>query len=129
MLDHLGVVVRDLDRSLAFYEACLRPLGLQMTERHPYGAAIFARSEAQPVPFLWVGTARPSFWRDGHQAGASPVHLCFVAPSRDAVDRFHAAALAHGGQDNGAPGERDPGYYAAYVLDPDGNNLEASVRA
>ena len=99
-----------------------------MTERHPYGAVIFARSETDDVPFMWIGTARPSFWDDTHAAGRSPLHLCFPAPSRDAVDRFHAAAMANGGRDNGAPGERDPAYYAAYVLDPDGNNVEASFR-
>jgi catechol 2,3-dioxygenase-like lactoylglutathione lyase family enzyme len=127
MLDHFGFNVRDLERSVAFYEACLAPLGLAITERHPYGAVIIARP-GDEAPFFWMGTARPSFWAEDHQAGASPMHLCFIAPSRSAVDAFHAAALAHGGRDNGAPGERGPGYYAAYVLDPDGNNVEASVR-
>ncbi|MEZ4237747.1 MAG: VOC family protein [Myxococcota bacterium] len=128
MLDHFGLNVRDLDRSVRFYEACLLPLGLRVIERHDYGAVIIARSEAESVPFFWLGTARPSFWAAEHTAGRSPMHLCFTAPSRAAVDAFHAAALATGGTDNGAPGERSADDYGAYVLDPDGNNVEASLR-
>lgn len=128
MLDHFGFNVRDLGRSVAFYEACLAPLGLRVTERHPYGAVIFARNETDAAPFFWMGTARPRFWGDEHAAGGSPIHLCFPAPSREAVDAFYAAAVAHGGRDNGPPGERGRTYYAAYVLDPDGNNVEASIR-
>lgn len=128
MLDHFGLNVRELDRSVGFYEACLMPLGLRVIERHDYGAVIFARSEEESVPFFWMGTARPSFWASEHAAGVSPMHLCFPAPSRAAVDAFHAAALSRGGTDNGAPGQRGREYYAAYVLDPDGNNVEASFR-
>lgn len=128
MIDHLGVVVTRLERSVRFYEAALRPLGIRVLERHPYGAVILGRSPEDP--FLWVGTARPSFWTDAHVAGAAPLHLSFVAPHRGAVDAFHAQGLEHGGVDNGAPGPRKTHYpyYAAYLIDPDGNNIEAGVR-
>lgn len=128
MLDHFGFVVGDLEKAVRFYESCLAPLGLKVIERHEYGAVIFARSESQAVPFIWIGTARPDFWKEGHRPSSSPLHLCFKADSREVVDRFHKAALARGGTDNGGPGERGPGYYAAYVLDPDGNNIEAGFR-
>src|SRR5262245_8143119 len=113
MLDHFGFVVRDLAPSIAFYEACLEPLGLRVIERHDYGAVIFARSKTEDVPFVWIGTARPSFWGETQTAGQSPLHLCFRASSRAAVEQFHAAALAHGGRDNGGAGERGSHYYAA----------------
>lgn len=128
MLDHFGVVVSDLEKGVAFYEAALGALGLQIIERHDYGAVIFARSEEEAFPFIWIGTGRPSFWKEGDEAGKSPLHLAFSAQSRAAVDAFHRAALKAGGRDNGPPGDRDPDYYAAYVLDPDGNNIEAGYR-
>lgn len=107
MIDHLHFRVRDLAASRRFYEAILGVLQIPIAgdEHH------FAADE------LWV------------DVGESPtrVHLAFQVPDRDAVHRFHAAGLAAGGRDNGAPGERayHPGYYAAFLLDPDGNNLEA----
>lgn len=127
MFDHVGIVVREARRSLAFYEACLAPLGIRLVERQGDSAAVFF---ADPNRFLWVGSDRPSFWNASHKAAASPLHLCFVADSAEAVDGFHKAALATGGSDNGAPGWRGEGeaYYAAYVLDPDGNNIEAAWR-
>lgn len=128
MLDHFGVVVSDLEKGVAFYEAALAPLGLQVIERHDYGAVIFARSETDAFPFIWIGTGRPGFWREGDEPGKSPLHLAFRAESRQAVEAFHKSALEAGGRDNGAPGLRDPDYYAAYVLDPDGNNIEAGYR-
>lgn len=128
MLDHFGVVVRDLEKSVRFYENSLAHVDLQIIERHEYGAVIFARSKKEEFPFIWIGTGRPSFWKDNHQAGASPIHLCFKAKSKNAVDLFYQAAMEFGGIDNGKPGERDPGYYAAYVIDPDGNNIEAGFR-
>lgn len=130
MLDHFGLVVSDLERSVSFYEACLAPLGLQIIERHAYGAVIFARSESERVPFIWIGTGRPSFWNESHKAALSPLHLAFTATTREAVQAFHQAALRHGGRDNGAPEERKSKnyYYGAFIIDPDGNNIEAAYR-
>lgn len=130
MLDHFGLVVKDLERSVAFYEACLAPLGLKVIERHAYGAVIFARSETERLPFIWMGTGRPNFWNEDHNPGQSPLHLAFTAKSREAVQEFHRAALANGGTDNGAPDERKAKnyYYGAFVIDPDGNNIEAAYR-
>ena len=109
LFDHVGIRVRDVDASRAFYAAVLEPLGRRI-EDTPAGG--FSADE------LFIG------------GGGTPtvgLHLAFQADSREAVDRFHAAALAAGAVDNGAPGERSyhPGYYAAYALDPDGNNVEA----
>ena len=128
MLDHFGFVVRDLHRAVVFYENCLAPLGLKIIERHDYGAVIFAHSEKDEFPFIWIGTAKPSFWKENHKPSSSPIHLCFKAKYKEAVDSFHMAAVKFGGTDNGTPGQRGPGYYAAYVIDPDGNNIEACFR-
>ena len=126
MFDHFGCVVRDLAKSLRFYEACLAPLGLKIAERHGNEAVIF--SGEVEFPFIWIGTPKPQFWREEHGAARSPFHLAFSAPSREAVVAFHEAGLRHEGRDNGAPGARGSDYYAAYLLDPDGNNIEAGVR-
>ena len=109
LFDHVGIHVRDVAASRAFYAAVLEPLGLRFTDG---GDDWFSVDE-----FFVSGDGTPT---DG-------LHLAFQADSREAVDRFHAAALAAGAIDNGAPGERayHPGYYAAYALDPDGNNVEA----
>lgn len=114
LLDHLQLVVRDLKASRDFYEAGLAVLGI-------------------PI----VGTTEDYFWADELVVSSveSPAaqgvltgrhHLAFQAKDRATVDTFYRTALAHGGRDNGAPGERPyhPGYYAAFVLDPDGNNIE-----
>jgi catechol 2,3-dioxygenase-like lactoylglutathione lyase family enzyme len=128
MFDHIGIFVSDAPRSIAFYEVCLAPLGITIAQRQPeWGAAIF--SGASEFPFLWVGPAQGDY--HGTPLSPSerrPLHLAFIAPSRQAVDEFHALALAHGGTDNGAPEDCGNGYYAAYVLDPDGNNIEAGIR-
>lgn len=115
LIDHLQLVVRDIDASRDFYAAVLDVLEI------PIG-----------------GTAESYFWADElfvssaeSEAAAGTLtgrhHLAFQAKDRATVDAFYQAALAHGGADNGAPGERPyhPGYYAAFVLDPDGNNIEA----
>jgi catechol 2,3-dioxygenase-like lactoylglutathione lyase family enzyme len=101
--------VRDLEASKRFYAGALAPLGLGLTSE---GDGWFSADE------LFVSD-------DGEPTGG--LHLAFQTPDRETVDRFYAAALAAGGRDNGGPGERDyhPGYYAAYVLDPDGTNVEA----
>ena len=130
MLDHLGFRVQDLLRSRRFYEACVAPIGLQVIDNTP-DSFLIGRSAEQPLPFIWVGTAPPAFWTSAHLTSSSPIHLGFQAPDRAAVDEFYRRAIAAGGKDNGGPGARGPtgfNYYAAYVLDPDGNNIEAGVR-
>jgi predicted lactoylglutathione lyase len=72
-----------------------------------------------------IAEGRPTFWTATSTVAASPVHLCFSAPSGEAVDRFYRAALRHGARDNGAPGVRRPPFYCAFVIDLDGNNVEA----
>jgi catechol 2,3-dioxygenase-like lactoylglutathione lyase family enzyme len=109
LLDHLHLRVRDVEASKRFYAGALEPLGLAVTAE---GDGWFSADE------LFVsGDGEPT-------AG---LHIAFQARDRGEVERFHAAALAAGGRDNGPPGERDyhPGYYASYVLDPDGTNVEA----
>lgn len=115
LIDHLQLVVRDLETSRAFYAAVFDVLGVPMGGG---GDDYFWADE------LFVSTA-DSEAAQGALTGRH--HLAFQARDRATVDAFHRAALAHGGSDNGAPGERSyhPGYYAAFVLDPDGNNIEA----
>lgn len=126
MFDHIGIIVKDAARALAFYEAALEPLALTVIQRHPNGAFIIG--EHSTDRFLYMGPDAPSFWTSRHVSSRSPIHVCFHAPTREAVDAFYDASLAHGGADNGPPGERETGYYAAYVIDPDGNNIEAAFR-
>jgi catechol 2,3-dioxygenase-like lactoylglutathione lyase family enzyme len=113
LIDHVHLKVRDLAISRRFYDAAFGALGLPPTEGGP---GYFYADE------LYVSTAKPP-----DEPLTSGLHLAFQAADRDAVHRFHVAALAAGGRDNGAPGERDyhPGYYGAFALDPDGNNIEA----
>jgi catechol 2,3-dioxygenase-like lactoylglutathione lyase family enzyme len=110
LFDHVHLLVSDLAASRRFYRAAIDSLGLQV--------------ELVDGPGFFV--ADELFVSQVDQA-TSRIHVAFQARSRDVVDRFHGAALAAGGRDNGPPGERHyhPGYYAAYVLDPDGNNVEA----
>lgn len=109
LLDHVHLRVSDVEASKRFYAAALAPLGLGLTGE---GEDWFSADE------LFVSD-------DG--TPTSGLHIAFQAADRDAVERFHEAALAAGGRDNGGPGERSyhPGYYAAFVLDPDGTNIEA----
>ena len=125
MLDHTGIVVSDLDKARRFYQAIGNPLGLGIKEFAP-GFFLLGRGEGS-LPYLWIGTLRPSYWVDGSRAGLNQMHVAFIAPSKQAVHDFHAAGLAAGGRDFGQPGPREfaPKYYAAFVLDPDGNNIEA----
>ena len=127
MFHHMGIVVADFKRSQALYESALAPLGIQCTE-HEKHWAVFTQEPGKP--FLWLGSVRPTFWAATHQAGQSPIHLAFAAPDRAAVDAFNAAALAHGASDNGTPGPRKSWttFYSAFVIDLDGNNIEATVQ-
>jgi catechol 2,3-dioxygenase-like lactoylglutathione lyase family enzyme len=135
MFDHIGLLVRDSKVSLPFFTACLKPLGIERVQDRPeFDAAIFMIPGTEI--FMFVGgieKGAPSFWRTRHVPGGAPAHLAFVAPSREAVDAFYKAALEHSGRDNGPPGmrkdaRRKNGSYAAFVLDPDNNNVEASWR-
>ncbi len=119
MLDHVGVEVSDYERSKAFYAQALEPLGLELLmEPVPTGGGFGLPADQKP--FFWISArGRPA---------VSGAHVAFEASSTGAVDAFHAAALAAGAQDNGGPGKREiyhPHYYGAFVLDPDGNNVEA----
>lgn len=109
LIDHLHLRVRDLEASRRFYKAALGALGIELDRDEP---------DHFVVDELYV---------DAADEYTSWVHLAFQAADRAAVDRFHAAGLGAGGRDNGAPGERDyhPGYYGAFLLDPDGSNIEA----
>jgi len=126
MLDHLGIAVRDFDASQAFYTAALAPLGytlvMQVTPAMTGNGTRHAGFGRDGKPSFWIGT-RP----DGVVTGGG-LHVAFAAESRAAVDAFHAAALGAGARDNGAPGLRlhyHPNYYGAFVIDPDGHNIEA----
>lgn len=121
MLDHVIVDVADLEASRDFYERALAPLGISLA------------MEFGDMRAFGSGNAGPHFWIAGRAAGsANGVHVAFTAPSQQAVDAFHEAALAVGATDNGRPGFRPhyhPSYYAAFVLDRDGNNIEAVTHA
>lgn len=130
MFDHIGLVAADLERSTDFYGQVLAPLGLKVSEQHKRGPndGWSVITTGKPgAPFFVVAAGRPTFWPPEARAGVSPVHLCFTAPSRDAVDRFHAIGLDLGARDNGAPGVRRPPFYCAYLIDFDGNNVEAGL--
>jgi catechol 2,3-dioxygenase-like lactoylglutathione lyase family enzyme len=115
VFDHIGFNVTDFQKSKAFFIQALRPLGIGITKEGDGWAMVGREGEGQ----LWFG----SF-------GASPgaVHIAFAATTREQVRQFHAAALAAGGKDNGQPGLREhyhPNYYGAFVIGPDGHNIEA----
>lgn len=129
MFDHTGIIVTDLAKARRFYDAIAAALGLQ-TISNSEESFLFGKSKEEPIPYLWVGTTRPSYWIEGSRAGINQMHVAFRAESKAMVDAFYKAALENGGTDNGAPGPRDgvPDYYGAFVLDPDGNNIEACAR-
>ncbi len=129
MIDHTGIVVSDLAAARRFYDAVAVALGLQTKENGPQ-SFLFGKSAEEPIPYLWIGTLRPSYWAEGSRAGLNQMHVAFVAADKAQVRAFYDAALANGGRDNGAPGPREGAgeYYGAFVLDPDGNNIEACCR-
>jgi catechol 2,3-dioxygenase-like lactoylglutathione lyase family enzyme len=121
MLDHVGIEVSDFARSKEFYERALEPLGIRLLMEPVEGMAGFGKdTEHGPNPFFWIAAR-------GREV-VSGAHVAFGVRTPEQADAFHAAALAAGGGENGAPGPRPayhPGYYGAFVLDPDGNNIEA----
>jgi catechol 2,3-dioxygenase-like lactoylglutathione lyase family enzyme len=121
MLDHFGLYCRDAEQSLPFYRACLAPLGIAAVQEQPHFKAAIFKRDGSPI-FWWLGEGGAE-WRA--QAGRSRMHIGFTADEPSQVDAFHAAALAAGGVDNGPPGYRRPTCYSAFVIDPDGNNVEA----
>ena len=119
MIDHLVLNVSDPARSRDFYAAALAPLGYELVKSHDWGAGFGKDGK----PSLWVAQREPL---------NTGVHVAVTSADRAGVDAFHAAALAAGGVDHGTPGVRElyhPHYYGAFVLDPDGNNLEAVCHA
>lgn len=127
MLDHIGFAVSDYPRSRAFYEQALAPLGyrllMEVSKEQTGGAYEGAGFGEERKPTFWIGTG---------PALSGRLHVAFVARTRAAVDAFYQAALAAGATDNGAPGLRPhyhADYYGAFVLDPDGHNVEAVCHA
>lgn|SRR5690554_5524453 len=125
MIDHTGIGVADVARSAAFYDKVLGALGLRR---------ITQLTSSGGTDGVGYGVDYPVFWIDKFHPHGVKQHTAFAARNRGEVDAFHAAAVNAGGIDNGSPGLRDtakgypPGYYAAFVLDPDGNNIEAVFR-
>jgi len=115
MLDHIALSVSDYERSRNFYKSALASIGYSLLMEHRISGAGFGRD------------GKPDFWiQPGNPSG--PIHVAFAVANRGMVDRFHAGAVEAGAQDNGPPGPRTeyhPAYYGAFVLDPDGNNVEA----
>jgi catechol 2,3-dioxygenase-like lactoylglutathione lyase family enzyme len=122
MIDHTGLSVSDFARSKAFYLAALEPIGYRMLmELKPEDTGGFAGAGfgVPPKPDFWIGKGKPN---------DPPIHIAFRVANRGLVDKFYAAAMAAGGRDNGPPGVRPhyhANYYGAFVLDPDGHNIEA----
>lgn len=119
MLDHVTLSVTDFKRSRAFYDAALAPLGVQRLYADGDLAAGYGLD------------GKAFFWIAQHEGLATQTHVAFAAPSREAIVAFHKAAIASGGRDNGAPGPRPQyhdRYFAAFALDPDGNNIEAVIQ-
>jgi catechol 2,3-dioxygenase-like lactoylglutathione lyase family enzyme len=126
MIDHTGVTVSDFAKSKAFYLRALAPIGYTVLLELP--ASVTGRGDV-----AGFGVApKPDFWIAGGKPNVPPIHIAFRVASRALVDAFHAAAVAAGGADNGGPGVRPhyhANYYGAFVLDPDGHNIEAVCHA
>ena len=116
MYDHIGIKVGNLDASVRFYSAALAPLGYVLCSRDNNGAGFGPKGE----PALWL------YLHKGFKSAGA--HIAFRAPNHDAIGKFHSEGIKAGGRDNGAPGARkdySPTYFAAFLIDPDGNNVEA----
>jgi catechol 2,3-dioxygenase-like lactoylglutathione lyase family enzyme len=123
-LDHVTLIVSDYARSKAFYEKALAPLSVRCIIEFGQAAG-FGRDGK---PDFWIGTGPASFQKPEHLRIITPTHVAFAAANRGEVEAFHAAAIGAGGKDFGAPGVRahyHPKYYGAFVLDPDGHDIEA----
>jgi catechol 2,3-dioxygenase-like lactoylglutathione lyase family enzyme len=124
MIAHVGILVSDIEKSKKFYTEALKPIGYQMLREYGVTATRPAASGGfgePPRADLWIYQGTPS----------TAVHIAFQVSTRTLVDAFYQAAIAAGGKDNGKPGIRpqyNPNYYGAFVLDPDGNNIEAVCR-
>ena len=117
MIDHLGIKVKNLEASKLFYQKTLAPLGYKLAFDIPQAVSFAEPRNADPGGDFWLNVGQQE-----------PMHFAFSAQTCQEVDAFYHAALAAGGKDNGAPGERKNyhvGYYAAFIIDPDGNNIEA----
>jgi catechol 2,3-dioxygenase-like lactoylglutathione lyase family enzyme len=124
MLDHITFAVTDYARSKAFYEKALAPLGIKLVAEFGTYGGFGSGSRA----FFWISGKAPDYWTTAHTAGSAPMHVAFTAADRATVNAFYAAGREAGAPDNGAPGPRalyHPHYYGAFILDPDGNNIEA----
>jgi catechol 2,3-dioxygenase-like lactoylglutathione lyase family enzyme len=130
LIDHTGVGVSDIVAASKFYHAALGTLGMHAVVRISETGAL--AQVADKIGGVGYGVTYPVYWIDIFHPSGARQHTAFRANDRKTVNAFHAAALAAGGRDNGAPGlrtgEYPTGYYAAFVLDPDGNNIEAVYR-
>ncbi|HKR24570.1 MAG TPA: VOC family protein [Allosphingosinicella sp.] len=123
MLDHVGFAVADAERSKRFYEAALAPIGISLIM-----SVTPEQTESGGTAHGFGSDGKPYFWFGDNERVGEGTHVAFAVATRAEVDAFHAAALAAGGRDNGGPGLRPhyhPDYYAAFVFDPDGMNIEA----
>ena len=123
MLDHVGFAVADAERSRRFYEQALAPLGIGLIM-----SVTLEQTESGGTAYGFGSDGKPYFWVGDNERVGEGTHVAFAVETRAKVDAFHAAALAAGGRDNGAPGLRPhyhPNYYAAFVHDLDGSNIEA----
>lgn len=131
-IDHAGVPVSDIRRALRFYDAALGALGLRAVDHITHAGETARGSDDPDLAGIGYGETYPLLWVTAFAPVTAPRHIAFRAQGRAQVDAFHVAGLAAGGRDNGAPGLRGtgypPGYYAAFLLDPDGHNIEALVR-
>lgn len=126
MLDHIGLKVTDIAKAKAFYDSALAPLGVKIIME-------VSKEESGDSAFIGYGEGmKPYFWINEQPRATELIHVAFTSDNRAKVDAFYKAAMAAGGRDNGPPGPRPhyhPNYYGAFVLDPDGHNIEAVCHA
>lgn len=125
MLDHLCITIKNLEVSKSFYTTVLEPLGYGVVAE--YGKSVGFGKDGKPS--FWIGEDKPgAYWNDDHAAGSAPIHIAFVATDREQVNTFHRVGVAAGATDYGEPGLRPlyhDNYYGSFLIDPDGNNIEA----